>query len=275
MFSKRTVMIVAGIVLFGITLIILSVSYRHPFASYGIGKFAVALVAPLQKAVTRTIRFSGATWREYFYLVSVSKENERLRRHLSLATERIHQCQETAHANERLRDLLNFKQNQPRLVLAAEVIGRDPSPWYKSVTIDKGAADGLRKGLPVVVPEGIVGQVTEVSLHFAKVLLMIDRNNAVDALVQGNRARGIIKGEPTGSCRFDYVLRKHEIQPGDIVISSGLDGVYPKGLRVGRVVSAEQPASGIFQEVRVQPFVDFERMEEILVLLDQVEGRGR
>ena len=268
-------MIVAGIVLFGITLIILSVSYRHPFASYGMGRFAVALVAPIQNVVTRTIRFSGDSWRQYFYLVSVAHENERLRGNLSQATERIHRCQETELANERLRDLLNFKQSQPRLVLAAEVIGRDPSPWFKSVTIDKGAVDGLRKGLPVVVPEGIVGQVTEVAPRYAKVLLMIDRNNAVDALVQRNRARGIIKGEPTGSCRFEYVLRKHDIKPGDVVISSGLDGVYPKGLRVGEVVSADQPASGIFQNVRVRPFVDFERMEEILVLLDRVEGRGR
>jgi rod shape-determining protein MreC len=119
-----------------------------------------------------------------------------------------------------------------------------------------------------VVPKGIAGQVTEVSSHYSKVLLIIDPNSAVDALVQSDRARGIIKGDAAGRCLFKYVLRKNDIAVGDIVVSSGLDGVFPKGLAVGKVSSIFKPKAGIFQEVTVTPYVDFEKLEEVLVVLN-------
>jgi rod shape-determining protein MreC len=151
--------------------------------------------------------------------------------------------------------------------VAAEVIAKDPSGWFKTVIIDKGSLDGLQKGLPVVLPTGIAGQVIEVSGRYAKVMLIIDRNSAVDALVQRSRARGIIKGESADQCRFEFVLRKHDVQIGDTVIASGLDGVYPKGLRIGRVSDLIQSSSDIFYEITVTPFVDYEKLEEVLVIL--------
>jgi rod shape-determining protein MreC len=163
------------------------------------------------------------------------------------------------------------------MILSAELIGRDTTPWFKTIIIDKGKADGIEKGFAVVVPEGIVGQVIHASYHYSKVLLIIDSNSAVDALVQKIRARGVVKGEPTGLCLFDYVLRKHEINVGDTVVSSGLDGVYPKGLRIGRVSEVVKRNSDIFQEITVIPFVDFETLEEVLILTsppnEDFEGR--
>ena len=153
---------------------------------------------------------------------------------------------------------LKFKKNIDERVLAAEVIAKDPSPWFKTVLIDKGNHDGVEKGMAVVIPEGIAGQTTEVSAHYSKVLLIIDHNSAVDALVQRDRARGIIKGGSAGQCLFKYVLRKHDVVVDDIVVSSGLDGVFPKGLPVGYVSGVIKPKSGIFQEVTVTPYVDFE-----------------
>ena len=122
--------------------------------------------------------------------------------------------------------------------------------------------------MPVVIPEGITGLITEVSPSYSKVLLIIDQNSAVDALGQSTRARGIISGDPEGKCAFNYVLRKHDIQIGEIVVSSGLDGVFPKGLRIGAVSEVLKPSAGIFQKVVVTPFVDFEKLEEVLVILD-------
>jgi len=119
-----------------------------------------------------------------------------------------------------------------------------------------------------VVPKGIAGQVTDVSANYSKVLLIIDHNSAVDALVQNDRARGIIQGDAAGQCLFKYVLRKHDIKIGDIVVSSGLDGVFPKGLAVGYVSAVVKPKSGIFQEVTVIPYVDFEKLEEVLIVLN-------
>jgi rod shape-determining protein MreC len=118
----------------------------------------------------------------------------------------------------------------------------------------------------VVIPEGIVGVVIETSSRSAKVLLLIDPNSAVDALVQRTRARGIVKGGGAGYCVFDYVLRKHEISVGDTVVSSGLDGVFPKGLRVGRISEIVRLNAGIFQKVSVTPVVDFEILEEVFII---------
>ena len=127
----------------------------------------------------------------------------------------------------------------------------------------------MTKSSPVVVAEGIVGQVMDVSDRYAKVLLLIDQDSAVDALVQRSRARGVIKGDDEGRCTFQYVLRKDDIGVGDIVVSSGLDGVFPKGLRVGHVSEVVRRNAGLFQDVVITSFVDFEKLEEVLVVLTE------
>jgi rod shape-determining protein MreC len=151
-------------------------------------------------------------------------------------------------------------------MLAAEVIGRDPSSWFKTIIVNKGMEDGVQEGVPVVVPEGVVGLVVEVASNYSKVLLIIDQNSAVDGLVQRTRSRGVIQGNPSGECIFKYVLRKHEVILGDTVVSSGMDGVFPKGLRIGRVSEIIKLNAGIFQEIIVTPYVDFEKLEEVLII---------
>ena len=268
MFSKKLVIVVGVIVLIAINIIILSVTGRNPYATYGLGRTGIAIVAPFQEAFSRSIQFVGDIWRHYFSLVSIARENDRLQRRLDTVLEQNNRYQEIELANRRLRDLLAFKQSMDREVLSAEVIGKDPSPWFQSVIIDKGRTDGVAVGFPVVVPQGIVGQVTEASAYYAKVLLIIDQNNAVDGLVQRTRARGVIKGQSPDQCIFKYALRKHDIRVGDTIISSGLDGVFPRGLRIGRVAGVVKRNAGIFQEVSVVPFADFEKIEEVLVILN-------
>jgi rod shape-determining protein MreC len=227
----------------------------------------ISFVAPFQEIVSRSVRFTRSIWQNYFFLVSVAHENETLKESLNQYVEKKNEWREIGLANTRLRNLLNFQKAPTHQVVAAEVIAKDPSGWFKTVIIDKGSSDGLHKGLPVVLPTGIAGQVIEVSGRYAKVMLIVDRNSAVDALVQRSRARGIIKGESADQCRFEFVLRKHDAQIGDTVIASGLDGVYPKGLRIGRVSDLSQRSSDIFYEITVTPFVDFEKLEEVLVIL--------
>jgi rod shape-determining protein MreC len=268
MFSKKTLLIVGIIILIAVNVTILSISGKRRNSSYESGQVTIFLVAPFQEAITRSIRTVRDIWRHYFFLVAVAKENEALKKELSIAREKNRQLAEIELSNHRLRNLLNFQRNVTNRVLAAEVIGKDPSPWFKTIIIDKGSFDGVEKGLPVMIPEGIVGQVIEVSSRQAKVLLMIDANSAVDALVQRTRSRGLIKGTLGGRCLFKYVLRKHDIRIGDTVISSGLDGVYPKGLQIGTVSGVVRRNAGIFQEVTVTPYVDFEKIEEVLVAIN-------
>jgi rod shape-determining protein MreC len=266
MFSKKMVLIVGGIVLITVNVILLSITSKSR-STLGGGRVGLSFVAPFQELVTRSVRFTRGVWRHYFFLVSTAQENDILKKMLNESIEKNNQWHEIELANTRLRNLLNFQKEPNNRVVAAEVIGKDPSGWFKTVIIDKGKAEGLQKGLPVVLPQGIVGQVIEVSSHYSKVMLIIDRNSAVDALVQRSRARGIIKGASADQCRFEFVLRKHDVQIGDTVIASGLDGVYPKGLRIGRVSDLSERKSDIFYDITVAPFVDYETLEEVLVIL--------
>jgi rod shape-determining protein MreC len=268
MFSKKMVMIVGVIVLIAVNIVLLSVFNRRYISYYRPGRIAMSFIAPFQKASTRSLRFVKDIWRHYFFIVNVAKENDKLQKEIKKAFENNIRLNELNLSNSRLRNLLNFEKTITNRVLSAEVIGKDPSPWFKSVLIDKGKNDGVETGMAVVVPKGIAGQVTDVSSNYSKVLLIIDHNSAVDALVQNDRARGIIKGGAAGQCLFKYVLRKHDIDIGDIVVSSGLDGVFPKGFAVGYVSEVIKPKSGIFQKVTVTPYVDFEKLEEVLIVLN-------
>jgi rod shape-determining protein MreC len=261
------VLIVGVIVLIAVNIIVLSVNSRR-YKTFGLERVAISFISPFQELVTRTIGFTKDIWHHYFALVTVARDNDVLVRRLNQAAERNNLLQETELANDRLRNLLDFQKSITELVVAAEVIGKDPSAWFKTVIIDKGKADGLTKGLPVVMPQGIAGQVVEVANHYAKVMLILDRNSAVDSLVQRTRARGVVKGESTDQLRLAYVLRKKDVQVGDIVVSSGLDGIYPKGLRIGLVAEVTEHEADIFHEVFIRPFVDFEKLEEVLVVLD-------
>jgi rod shape-determining protein MreC len=266
MFSKKMVLIVGGIVLITVNVILLSITSKSR-STLGVGRVGLSFVAPFQEIVSRSVRFTRGVWKHYFLLVSVAQENEILKKMLNESIGKNNQWHEIELANTRLRNLLNFQKTPNNRVVAAEVIGKDPSGWFKTVIIDKGKAEGLQKGLPVVLPQGVVGQVIEVSSHYSKVMLIIDRNSAVDALVQRSRARGIIKGSSADQCRFEFVLRKHDVQIGDTVIASGLDGVYPKGLLIGRVSDLGGRKSDIFYDIAVAPFVDYETLEEVLVFL--------
>ncbi len=267
-------MIIGLIVIFAASLTVLILPHRPMDSESGFGGAIIGIVAPFQKITSSSIQFAKTTWRRYFYLVSVSEENQQLKRLLAEASEENNRLVEVDLANKRLRQLLAFKEEHPRRVVAAEVVARDPSAMFQTIIIDKGKADGVTKTDPVVVAEGIVGQVINVSERYAKVLLIIDQDSAVDALVQRSRGRGIIKGDGEGGCVFQYVLRKDDVSGDDIVITSGLDGVFPKGLRVGQVSEVFRRNSGLFQEVKITPFVDFEKLEEVLVVLKDTGDTG-
>ena len=266
MFSKRMLLVAIVIVLVAVNVILLTITGKHTQAPSGLGRGALVVVSPFQKQLTAFTQSIKDIWNQYFFLVSTAKENQRLKKDLGKSLQLLNRFSETEQANDRLRHLLGFEAEIPRPLIAAQVVGKDPSPWSKTVIVDKGTRDDIRQGAPVVIPEGIVGVVVEASARYAKVLLLIDPNSAVDALVQQTRARGIVKGGGPDYCVFDYVLRKHEISVGDTVVSSGLDGVFPKGLRVGRISEIVRLNAGIFQKVSVTPYVDFEILEEVFII---------
>lgn len=266
MFSKRMILVAVVIVLVAVNVILLTITGKNVKAPAGLGRGALILIYPYQKQVTTFLQAVKDVWNRYFYLIGAAEENQQLKKALGQRLQQVNRCNETELANRRLRHLLGFEDKIPRAMTAAQVVGKDPSPWSKTIIVDKGTGEGVRRGAPVVVPEGIVGVVVDASAHAAKVLLLIDPNSAVDALVQKTRAGGIVKGGGDDYCVFDYVLRKHEIGVGDTVVSSGLDGVFPKGLRIGRISEIMRQNAGIFQKVSVTPYVDFEILEEVFII---------
>jgi len=271
MFSKRMILVALVIVLVAVNIILLTVTGKHTQAPSGLGRGVLVIVSPFQRQFTVFFNAVKDTWNQYFFLVSKAKENQRLKKALGQSLQQLNRCSETELANDRLRHLIGFEKEIPRPMIAAQVVGKDPSAWSKTIIVDKGTQNSVRQGAPVVIPEGIVGVVVEASARYAKVLLLIDPNSAVDALVQQTRARGIVKGGGGGYCVFDYVLRKHEIGVGDMVVSSGLDGVFPKGFRVGRISEIVRQNAGIFQKVSVTPYVDFEILEEVFIISEPAD----
>lgn len=274
MFSRKH-LVIGGVFAFAvINIIALFISARYVSSSSASRHMGMGLVSPLQKAVTVSIHSLRSMWTHYFFLVSTEKENVSLKKMLAKTIYDENLCKETELSNDRFRKLLDFKNATRLHSISAEVIGKDPSQWYKTLVIDKGISDGITKGLSVVVPEGVVGQVIDASDHYAKVLLIIDSNSAVDALVQQTRAHGIIKGDSEGRCLLNYVSRKERVNIGDAVVSSGLDGVFAKGLLLGKVTDIIRNNSGIFQEIEVSPFVDFDKIEEVLIVLSPPTQTG-
>jgi len=277
MFSKQTVVVIGVFFLIIANILILSVvGQRYPAA--GPGGFTISLLAPFQEAVAISSRFVKDIWRHYFDLIHVAEENDRLKYQLARAEEMKNAWVEARLANDRLRRLMDIERDFAQRVVYAEVIGRDPTAWFKTVIINKGAKDQVAVGMPVAVPEGIVGQVVDVSGRYAKVLLLVDQNSAVDAMVQRTRARGVLKGEYADQCRLEYVLRKEDVRVGDVVVTSGLDNVFPKGLRIGEIKEVAGESNEMFYTLTVAPYVDFEKLEELLVMQPppppQLSGEG-
>lgn len=266
MFSKKTVMIIGVIILISVNIIFLSVSSKYRYSAYSSGRVVLTVIAPFQDVITDAMRFAKNVWRHYFFLVSAARENDNLKKDLSRYIQKSNEYHEIELSNIRLRNMFDFQQNIAGKTVVAEVIGADPSPWYRTIVINKGKSDGISKGMPVIIPEGVVGQVIDTGKNYSRVLLIIDRNSAVDALVQENRARGIVNGISSDKCILKYVVRRHNIGAGDIIITSGYDGVFPKGLNIGFVEKISQSSSGLFHEIEITPYADFEKIEEVLVL---------
>ena len=229
----------------------------------------VEIVAPLQGFIKKSIEVTEELWLKYFGLINAHNENLRMKREInSLKIENI-RYRELLTTHQRLQKLLQFKQATDQPVLAAQVIGRDPTGWFQSVIIDKGKNSGIKLNMPVVNAEGVVGRLVSVSYNYAKVLLIIDQNSAVDCIIQRSRDNGIVKGLSSKVCVLDYVLKTSDVRVGDMVVTSGLGRVFPKGIPVGEVIAVKDPPGELFKDVRIRPVVDFSKLEELLVILKE------
>ncbi|MBI4459510.1 MAG: rod shape-determining protein MreC [Acidobacteria bacterium] len=269
LFSRHRSLIVLTVVLFA-QLSLLAYQSRKNQDITPIRYGTLLVVAPLQKSlhvITGTVR---SLWLGYIDLRTARRSSQELARELDdlkLANQRL---QNDAEQGRRLQALLDFRQQHPDQGVAAQVIGSAASGTSRLLVIDRGEDAGLRPDLPVIVPDGIVGKVLYVFPRAAQILLVTDSNSGVACLLESSRAHGILKGKNTPLGDLVFVPKSEQVAIGDRVLTSGEDGVFPKGLPVGTVVSA-QPGSD-FWELSIQPLARINQLEEVLVILrDQVE----
>jgi len=255
-----------GCLLLLMALLWYSVSLRQQEETNFLESLVLRVTGPVQSVLNSMINGTADTWNHYINLIDTAEDNRLLVEENRDLRAMLTKSDEIRLENERLRKLLEFKETQEIATLPARVIAEDASSWFRTVIIDKGDEHGVTEGMPVVVAEGVVGRVVRSSARFAKVLLITDASSAVASLLQDNRARGVCRGEGD-MLTFDFVLRQEEVKVGDRVVTSGMGGIFPKGLVVGNVKSVDRQEFGLFQSIEVTPAVDFSHLEEVLVLL--------
>ena len=181
-------------------------------------------------------------------------------------TGQVAQLAEAKETAERLEGLLGLQSTYNLQSTAARIIGGSSDAWSQTVTIDKGSLDGFEIGMPVCNAYGVIGQITEVALSSSTVLLINDETSGVSAMVQSSRAQGMLRGQADGSLRLEYVSTDYDVQVGDIVITSGLGGVFPKGLPLGTVSSVERRDNDVYYDIVVRTSASTENNEEVLVI---------
>lgn len=227
----------------------------------------IELAAPVQKALSLPAELARSAWGRYVSLLDVRAQNELLAARVAALEEENLQFREALVASGRLQRIAEMRTDFEVPMRPVQVVGQDVSPWFQSVLVDRGTSDGVRSGMPVVTEAGVVGLLTATALHAGRVMLLLDGQSAVDCLVQRSRARGIVRGDGTDRLTFDFFVRGDDVQVGDVLITSGFGGVYPKGLRVGEIIEVSAEGEHLVQRAMVRPAVDFGRLEQVFVML--------
>jgi rod shape-determining protein MreC len=254
------------------------ISRRKPASHLNpVDRAVLRATAPVERALTWTLGAGADLANRYLFLKHAREDSIAQRRRVHELERANDELSQLAQDNQRLRVLLDFAQAQPLKSLTAQVIGDSLAPvsLSRTVRIGVGEDQGVRAGMPVISHEGVVGRIQRVFGGYADVLLLVDSTSAIAARVERSRARVTVSG--TGSnrrCALQFALRSDDIEDGDVLLTSGTDGIFPAGLRLGRVVDLRRKSSGMFQVAQVAPAVDVRGLEEVLVVLRSNESEA-
>jgi rod shape-determining protein MreC len=245
---------------------ILVVSARGQLKNEPVGALLMWLIRPLQIVAQGSANWLISIQENYLTLSGFKAENERLRKRIQALEVERQRLLEAEATNRKLQKLLDFRAQLPGKPVTASVISNSASSWFQGCILDKGSADGVGKNMAVVTPLGVVGKVVSVTSRSAKVILLTDANSGVDVMVQRTRSRAIVSGSLESGTVLKYVKRSEDVQVGDRLITTGLDGVFPKGLMVGTVTKVSKQSLGLFQSIEVLPAVQSAQVEEVFVV---------
>jgi rod shape-determining protein MreC len=233
--------------------------------------WALAVFDPFERSLKGVTDSTTWAWRTGRGLWQAQQENRDLRRELTATRSQLQQVSEYAEESERLRRLLDFKAHAPFPTVAAEIIAFSPGAGSNVILVDKGIDYGLTPDLAVVTPAGVVGKTISVYHHNSQVLLITDPSSGVGAMLERTRGQGVLKGTGNNLCQLDYIMNEELVSPGDPVVTSGLDQIYPKGLPVGTVLKVGD--GNIYKSIVVRPAARLDSLETVLVVLKASSGQ--
>ena len=263
--NKRNIVLVLAILLFSLSLMTLNVKQEK--GTHFLDSISGIILSPFQIFFTHTIQSVSDSIDHYLFLVDVARQNDQLKLEIQRLINEKNQLIEHLASQKRIAKLMAYEDDWEKKTVVASVIGRDATQWSKVVVINKGTQDGLTDHLAVINDAGLIGQVIHAGLNTSKVLLIVDGRSAVDALFQDSRVSGVVVGMGDDESQLKFVPNTADVKVGDLVLSSGLGGIFPKGLIIGKVSQVFKKKQGLFQEITLIPSSNLSRLEEVLVLL--------
>jgi len=217
-----------------------------------------------EKVVTAPFHFAQTLWRDYIFLVDTRAENKDMKKRLDQARVQCMIVNQLKIENERLRSMLDFKsEHADYKFFPAGLLSQDITNVFKTVVVDRGKTSGFHADMPIVSPMGLVGRIIAVSPHTSQVLLVTDPNSAVPAIIEETRVKGIVKGTGTNVLSLEYVRTNELVQVGNMVVTSGMEGIFPKGLRIGRITEIKRDPNKIFVGITISPYVEMSKIEGV------------
>ena len=261
---RRAIILTSALLL---SFLLMTLQVRHETAVVTFTRQALLFAfSPFIKVTAASIHGVTSVWQDYVDLRTVREENKRLQLEVSTLKRRLDQLQEQALETQRLQRLLAMRDSSQAEFLTARVVGKDATNWFKTILLDCGSMEGVRRDQPVLAPNGLVGRVVEVTPTSARVQLFTDAVSAVGGLIQRTRVTGIVSGNLGAGTRIRYLPLMGDVVVGDEVVTSGMGGVFPKGIPIGRIATVERKSGALFQEATLTPAVDLSRLEEVLIL---------
>ena len=255
-----------ALTLIAISLVLISHQVRDRYGMTYLKRGAVTVASPFQYGVTRVAGAVTGMWRNYIYLFGVRTENRELREEINQLRSEVQYLREELERAGSLSEYSRYREETGFKGVIGRVIGESPDPWTRTMVVDQGSDHGVRAGMPVVTPEGLAGRVIEVAWRSSVVRLIVDRSSQVPVLVERSRSRAIMEGEGSGTCRLKYLGRTEDVREGDVVITSGFAGVFPRGIQAGIVTEVRKKNYGLYQYAKIIPQAPIARLEDVFIM---------
>jgi rod shape-determining protein MreC len=263
--GKRLITLLSLLLMFSLALMTINIKREKDPLFFE--SLVIWVVSPFQAVFTQTVSSISNVFEHYLFLVNASQENEFLQEQIDQLSREKNELIERLKEHERVAKLIQDEEPQERNLMISRIIGRDATQWSNVIFIDKGTNNGVQENFAVVTNAGVIGHIIQSSGSTSKVLLITDSRSAVDSLFQNSRFTGVIVGTGEKLTQMKYVPMNAEVEIGDAVLSSGLGGTFPKGLKIGIVSQVIKKKQGLFLDIMVAPSADFSRLEEVMVLM--------